>query len=474
MNDNQCLWGGRFTETPDAALLAFGASLAVDRRMWREDIAGSIAHAQMLAATGVLSASDVEDITAGLNRIAELFEADRFEFAETDEDIHTAIERALVADIGVAGQRLHTGRSRNDQVATDTRLYIKARSQQLLEQLHTLCEVLLNVAEANIEAVMPGYTHLQKAQPVLFAHHLLVYFWMFQRDRMRMQAARSAANASPLGAAALAGTGYPLDRAMTADRLGFTDEADRPVVIPNSMDAVSDRDYLLDTLYAASTTMMHLSRLCEELILWSTDEFGFITLSDAYSTGSSIMPQKKNPDFAELIRGKTGRVYGSLMGLLTVLKGLPLTYNKDMQEDKEATFDALDTLQNCLSAAGGMLMTMTVNSDRMLAGANRGFMAATDLADWLVRQGVPFRQAHEIVGSLVLLAERRGVGLDGLTLPELQAVSELLTDEALAVLDIKTVVAARTTYGGTAPERVREQIALARLELDKSEKPDVE
>ena len=321
---HKTLWGGRFESTPSAALLAFGASINVDSRMWREDIDGSLAHARMLLAVGILSADDLAKIEDGMAKITAQFESESFIFIDSDEDIHTAIERALVAEIGDAGKRLHTGRSRNDQVATDTRLYVKARLSVIENALQALQQVLIDVAEANQNVIMPGYTHLQKAQPVLFAHHILAYFWMLSRDRMRIQAAHASANASPLGAAALAGTSYPLDRAQTATELGFLDAEGTPQVIPNSMDAVSDRDFLLDALYAASTTMMHLSRLCEELIIWSTEEFGFITLSDGYSTGSSIMPQKKNPDFAELVRGKTGRVFGDLIALLTVLKGLPL------------------------------------------------------------------------------------------------------------------------------------------------------
>ena len=467
MSDKPYLWGGRFEETPSASLLAFGASLPVDSRMWREDIAGSLAHAHMLGTVGVISAEDVIAIEGGLARIAATLEAGEFHYAEADEDIHTAIERALVEDIGDAGRRLHTGRSRNDQVATDTRLYLKARTASLLDQLSALRKVLIEVAEANIDVVMPGFTHLQKAQPVLFAHHLLAYYWMFHRDSQRLQAAWSSANASPLGAAALAGTSYPLDRAQSARELGFVDADGQAVVIPNSMDAVSDRDFLLDALYASSTTMMHLSRLCEELILWATEEFGFIALSDAYSTGSSIMPQKKNPDFAELVRGKTGRVFGDLMALLTVLKGLPLAYNKDMQEDKEAAFDALDTLELSLATVGGMLSTMKVKASRTSAAAAGGFMAATDLADWLAQRGMPFREAHAVVGRLVLTAEKTGRTLQQLSLEELREASEMFDQSVFAALDIAAVVAARTTEGGTAPERVREQLGLAKAALER-------
>ncbi|MDR0308865.1 MAG: argininosuccinate lyase, partial [Coriobacteriales bacterium] len=363
------LWGGRFQAVPDANVQAFGASLPVDQRLWREDITGSKAHARMLATVGVITAADAEAIINGLESIAQRIGAGDFVFDIRDEDIHMSIERALIEEIGEAGKRLHTARSRNDQVALDTRLYMKRRTTELMQRLMELRQVLLDVASAHKTIIMPGYTHLQKAQPLLFAHHLLSYYWMFSRDWQRMLAAHWAANVSPLGACALAGTSYPLDRQQTARELGFVDADGTASVIPNSMDAVSDRDYLLDALYTCSTTMMHLSRLSEELVLWSSDEFGFITLDDRYATGSSIMPQKKNPDFAELIRGKTGRVYGDLVGLLTVLKGLPLAYNKDLQEDKEGAFDAMDTLGLSLQIMSGMISTLQVNSQRMGAGA---------------------------------------------------------------------------------------------------------
>ena len=370
-----------------------------------------------------------------------------------------SIERQLTARIGEAGGRLHTARSRNDQVATDTRLYAKQQATALAEQLLEFRAVLLRLAGEHGEVIMPGYTHLQKAQPVLFAHHMLAYYWMLARDFRRMLAARDAADLSPLGAAALAGTGHPIDRQQTAAALGFA------AVIPNSLDAVSDRDFLLDLVYACTVTMLHLSRLCEELILWSSNEFGFITLSDGYSTGSSIMPQKKNPDFAELVRGKTGRVVGDLVGLLTVLKGLPLAYNKDMQEDKEGAFDAIDTLSASLKAVTGMLATMQVNADVMLKAAHGGYMAATDLADFLAEQGLPFREAHEIVGRFVLTAEKQGKALDEFTLQELQAVSPIFDEQAMAVLKIEKVVARRQSEGGTAAEQVSAQLKLAEAKL---------
>ncbi|MDD6290121.1 MAG: argininosuccinate lyase, partial [Eggerthellales bacterium] len=403
------MWGGRFEASPSEFTQVFGASLPVDQRMWKADIAGSVAHSAMLGRQGVISQEDVEAIHKGLDQIGQQIEAGEFQFDINDEDIHMSIERNLTERIGAAGGRLHTGRSRNDQVATDTHLHCKGLAQELISLVVDLRAALLDVADQNFGVVMPGYTHMQKAQPVLFSHHLLAYYWMFTRDCTRLKAAFDAADCMPLGSAALAGTTFPLDREFTASELGFSG------VYPNSMDAVSDRDFLLDLSYACSVTMMHLSRLCEEIIYWSSDEFRFIRLSDAYSTGSSIMPQKKNPDFAELIRGKTGRVYGDLVQLLTVMKALPLAYNKDMQEDKEGVFDAVDTLGDSLVVMTGMIRTMTVNADRMRAGAHGGFMAATDLADYLVGKGMPFRDAHAVVGKLVLDCEKAGKTLQELT-----------------------------------------------------------
>jgi argininosuccinate lyase len=465
---NTALWGGRFENVPNSMLKSvlqdFGASLPVDRHLWAQDIAGSRAHAHMLAKQGIISNEDAAAIDEGLDTITTAFERGEFDFDLADEDIHMSIERALTDLVGDAGRRLHTARSRNDQVATDTRLCARQQAKALARQLVTLRLTLIELVQDNTAVIMPGYTHLQKAQPVLFAHHMLAYFWMFTRDFSRMLAAHDAADSSPLGAAALAGTGHPLDRAQTAAELGFTS------IIPNSLDAVSDRDFLLDLIYACTVTMVHLSRLCEELILWSSDEFGFITMSDVLSTGSSIMPQKKNPDYAELVRGKTGRVIGDLVGLLTVLKGLPLAYNKDLQEDKEGTFDAIDTLALSLAAVEGMLATMTVNAEVMRAGAQGGFMAATDLADFLAERGVPFRDAHGVVGRLVLMAEKSGRSLEELTLDELREASPLFDEEALKALEIENVVARRTSEGGTAPVRVAEQLALAQktLEADKN------
>ncbi len=459
-DDHTPLWGGRFEKAPAAALQEFGASLPVDKRLWAQDIAGSKAHARMLAAQGILSQEDAELIVAGLDAIGEQIAAGDFDFDIVDEDIHMSIERALTERIGDAGRRLHTGRSRNDQVATDARLYCKQQASALAGQLLKARETLILVAQAHRDVILPGYTHMQKAQPVLFSHHLLAYSWMLARDFKRMIAARDAADASPLGAAALAGTSYPLNRQQTAAELGFS------AVIPNSLDAVSDRDFMLDLVYACSTAMIHLSRLSEELILWSTEEFGFITLDDTYATGSSIMPQKKNPDFAELVRGKTGRVVGDLVGLLTVLKGLPLAYNKDLQEDKEGTFDAIDTLSASLAAVTGMLATLRVNADVMLEAAQGGFMAATDLADFLVGTGMPFREAHEVVGRIVLHAEKKQCTLQQISMAELREFSAAFDESVSEVIDIAAVVSRRTTEGGTSPSSVEIQIAQARKQLE--------
>ena len=453
------LWGGRFEGGVSAFTQEFGASLEVDKHMAQQDIRGSIAHATMLAEQGVISDEDRAAIVGGLEQISAEIEAGDFAWDINDEDVHMAIERTLTERIGAAGGRLHTGRSRNDQVATDIRLLAKDLCDELIEGNRELRRTLVDVSERNLDVVMPGYTHLQHAQPVLLSHHLLAYFWMFNRDATRLQAARDAADANPWGAAALAGTTYPLDRARTTELLGFTR------VIPNSLDAVSDRDYLLDLEYACAVSMMHLSRLCEEIVLWSSSEFGFVTLSDAYSTGSSIMPQKKNPDFAELTRGKTGRVYGDLMALLTTCKSLPLAYNKDLQECKEGPIDAARTLGDCMAIMAGMLDTLTVNRDVMLASAGTGFSAATDVADYLAKRGMPFREAHAVVGHLVLECEKRGCGLEDLTLEELRAASELFDADIVGELDPSAIARARTTYGGTGNDAVAAQLAEARATL---------
>ena len=458
------LWGGRFSAAPTGELERFGASLPFDKRMWRQDIRGSKAHAAMLAHQGVISQEDADAIRAGLDDIAAQIERGEFTFdVDRDEDIHMAIERVLTENIGAAGGRLHTGRSRNDQTAVDTHLIARDLADEILASLAKLEAVLLDRAEGEFGVVMPGYTHMQPAQPVLLSHHLLAYFWMFNRDFRRVSAARQAANVCPLGAAALAGTTYPLDRFMTAETLGFSGPT------ANSMDSVSDRDYLLDLIYACSVCQVHLSRLCEELVWWSSAEFGFVEMDDAHSTGSSIMPQKKNPDFAELVRGKAGRVVGDLTSLLVAVKGTPLTYDKDLQEDKEPLFDAADTVLGSLMACTGMLATCTFKEERMREASHEGYMAATDLADYLVGKGLPFRQAHAVVGRIVGDCVREGVTLQQLSTDELRSYSELFDDDAHEALDIDNIVRRRTTFGGTGHEAVRAQLKLATEALEADE-----
>ncbi len=457
------LWSGRFVEGADESTQAFGASLPVDKELSAEDIAGSKAHATMLAGCGIISTDDAKAIQDGLDQIADDIESGRFTFDVNDEDIHMAIESKLTEMIGQAGARLHTGRSRNDQVATDTRLHMKRRALALMQANCRFRRVLLEKAEACLGIILPGYTHMQHAQPVLFSHHLLAYSWMFARDFTRLKAAYDAADANPLGSAALAGTTYPLDRFQTTELLGFSHP------IPNSMDAVSDRDFLLDIMYAASVSCLHLSRLCEEIILWSTSEFGFVTLSDAFSTGSSIMPQKKNPDFAELIRGKSGRVVGDLVSLMVTLKGLPLAYNKDLQEDKECALDAVRTLEDCLMCASGMIETMSVNEEVMFAQTKRGHLAATDVADYLAKRGVPFRRAHEIVGHLVLLCEERGCQLEDLSIDDYRAECDLFEEDIMDEMRMDKIVDARKTYGGTGTDAVRAQMEEAAASLREDE-----
>lgn len=453
------LWSGRFTENVSEFTQRFGASLPVDKALYAQDIAGSKAHAKMLATVGVISEDDAQQIAAGLDRVKADIESGDFTFDINDEDIHMSVEKALTAEIGDAGARLHTGRSRNDQVATDTRLYAKQRATDLMRANVALRHALIGQAEANFGVILPGYTHLQHAQPVLFSHHMLAYVWMLARDYRRLQAARDAADACPLGAAALVGTTYPLDRQMTAGELGFAS------VIPNSLDAVSDRDFLLDLDYACAVSCMHLSRLCEELVLWSTSEFGFTELSDAFSTGSSIMPQKKNPDFAELIRGKTGRVIGNLVSLLVTMKALPLAYNKDLQEDKYGAIDSAKTLEDCLQCAAGMIETMSIKPENMLKQAKLGHLAATDVADYLAKRGLPFRHAHEVVGHLVLLCEQRGCNLDDLSFDDFKAASPLFKEDIVKALDLPSIVAARTTEGGTGEAAVTQQMEKAKAAL---------
>ena len=447
------LWSGRFTENVSEFTQRFGASLPIDKALYAQDIAGSKAHARMLGEQGVISKDDVALIERGLDNIKDRIEAGNFPFDINDEDIHMSIEKALIQDIGEAGARLHTGRSRNDQVITDTRLFAKKRCSDLMRANLALRHELVKQAEKNFDVILPGYTHMQHAQPVLLSHHLLAYAWMLSRDFARLVAARDAADVNPLGSAALAGTTYPLDRRMTADELGFSS------VTQNSLDAVSDRDFLLDLLYACTVSSIHLSRLAEEIVLWSTTEFGFITLSDAFSTGSSIMPQKKNPDFAELVRGKTGRVVGDLVALLMTLKSLPLAYNKDLQEDKEGAIDAAATLEDCMNCMSGMISTMKVNEDAMATQAKKGYLAATDVADYLAKKGLPFRRAHEIVGHLVLLCDQRGCDLEDLTLDDFKAESDLFESDIVNCLSLRDIANARLTEGGTGHDAVAVQLS---------------
>ena len=451
------MWGGRFEASPDEVMEAINASIDFDRRLYAEDIAGSIAHVTMLAKQGIVTQDDADAIADGLRRVQAEIEAGGFPFDRALEDIHMNIEARLAALIGPAAGRLHTARSRNDQVATDLRLWLRERLDQADEACRALQAALIDRAEEHAATVMPGFTHLQVAQPVSFGHHLLAYVEMIGRDRGRLADCRKRLNESPLGAAALAGTSFPIDRAMTAELLGF----DRPAA--NSIDAVSDRDFVVEALAAASLIAMHLSRFAEELVLWSSAQFNFIGLSDRFSTGSSIMPQKRNPDAAELVRGKTGRIVGALIGLLTMMKGLALTYSKDMQEDKEPLFDAFDTLALCLAATTGMVRDMTVNADAMARAAGTGHATATDLADWLVRDaGVPFREAHAITGRIVRLADENGCDLKDLALAGLQDIEPMITADVVALLDPATAIARRTSEGGTAPSEVAKQVARAR------------
>ncbi|GEO79973.1 argininosuccinate lyase [Pararhodospirillum oryzae] len=451
------IWGGRFASGPSAVMEAINASIGFDKRLYRQDIAGSRAHAAMLVAVGLLTEADGQAIDQGLARILTEIDSGVFPFSTRLEDIHMNVETRLKDLIGEAAGRLHTARSRNDQVATDFRLWIRDAIDFVDGALATLQHTLIDRAEEYAATVMPGFTHLQTAQPVTLGHHLLAYVEMLGRDRGRFADARARLNECPLGSAALAGTGFPIDRFMTAQALGF----DRPCA--NSLDGVSDRDFALEYLAAASVCAIHLSRLAEELVVWTSAQFAFVRLPDAYSTGSSIMPQKRNPDAAELVRAKAGRVIGALNSLLVVMKGLPLAYSKDMQDDKEPVFEATDTLELCLAAMTGMIAHMTADPVRLRAAAGQGFTTATDLADWLVRRlGTPFRDAHAVAGRLVRLAETRGVGLEELSLAEMQTIEPRLTEEAAAVLSVDASVQARTSYGGTAPERVRAACQAAR------------
>ncbi|WP_022705833.1 argininosuccinate lyase [Paracoccus zeaxanthinifaciens] len=448
------MWGGRFAAGPDAIMEAINASIGFDRRLYAQDIRGSRAHAAMLAAQGIISDTDAEAIREGLLTVLSEIEAGNFPFRTALEDIHMNVEARLKEIIGEPAGRLHTGRSRNDQVATDFRLWVRDQCDAAIEGLEALIRACLGQAEAGADWVMPGFTHLQTAQPVTWGHHMMAYVEMFGRDLSRFRDARARMNESPLGAAALAGTGYPIDRQATARDLGF----DRPMA--NSLDAVSDRDFALEFLSCASICAVHLSRLSEELVIWSSAQFRFVSMSDKWSTGSSIMPQKRNPDAAELIRAKIGRILGGTVALFTVMKGLPLAYSKDMQEDKEQVFDAADNLLLSLAAMSGMITDLTANRDRLEGAASAGFSTATDLADWLVRElGLPFRDAHHVTGSLVAMAETRGIDLPDLTLEDMRSVHDGITQDVFGVLGVHNSVASRQSYGGTAPDQVRAQIA---------------
>ena len=456
------LWGGRFTKETDKLVYNFNASISFDQKFYKQDIMGSRAHVKMLAKQGILTEEERDQILEGLDGILKDVENGTLEITSEYEDIHSFVEANLIDRIGDPGKKLHTGRSRNDQVALDMKLYVRDEIDEIDGELKELLTELLSLMSDNVETYMPGFTHLQKAQPVTLAHHIGAYFEMFRRDRERMADIRKRMNLCPLGAGALAGTTYPLDREYTARLLGF----DGPT--RNSMDSVSDRDYVIELLSALSTIMMHLSRFSEEIILWNSNEYGFVEIDDAYSTGSSIMPQKKNPDIAELLRGKTGRVYGALMSILTIMKGIPLAYNKDMQEDKELTFDAIDTVKGCLRLFAGMISTMEFRKEVMEASAKKGFTNATDAADYLVNHGVPFRDAHGIVGRLVLLCIDRGISLDELPLEEYQKISPVFEEDIYDAVSMKTCVEKRETYGAPGPDVMRKVIAVNREYLEKN------
>ncbi|MFS8500731.1 MAG: argininosuccinate lyase [Caldicoprobacter sp.] len=453
-------WGGRFEKETSKEVDEFHSSIHFDHRLYKQDILGSIAHATMLGKQGIILPEEAKAICDGLKQILKDIEEGRVTFSVASEDIHMNIESLLIDRIGDVGKKLHTARSRNDQVALDIRMYTKEAIDEIIKLLLALEEQLLNLANRHKETIMPGYTHLQKAQPVTLGHHLMAYFEMFRRDVERLKDALKRTDVMPLGSGALAGTTYPLDRDYVAQQLGFS------AISRNSMDAVADRDFVLEFLSCASIIMMHLSRFCEELILWSTDEFKFIEMDDSYSTGSSIMPQKKNPDVAELIRGKTGRVYGDLMALLTTMKGLPLAYNKDMQEDKEPLFDAVDTVKSCLSVFTDMLKTLKVYPENMLKQAARGFINATDAADYLVNKGVPFRDAHHIVGRIVLYCIQNGKVLEELTLEEYQQFSDKFDSHIYDAISLKNCVNRRNIPGGPAPAAVSQAIEEARQWLE--------
>ena len=450
------LWGGRFTKETDRLVYNFNASISFDKKFYKQDMQGSMAHVRMLAKQGILTKEEQDQILEGIQGILADVENGTLEISEEYEDIHSFVEANLIERIGEPGKKLHTGRSRNDQVALDMKLYIREEVQAVDGLVRELLEVLLKQMEEHTETVMPGFTHLQKAQPITLSHHLGAYFEMFRRDRERLSDLYERMNYCPLGAGALAGTTYPLDRAYTAELLGFSGPT------WNSMDSVSDRDYLIELLSALSTIMMHLSRFSEEIIIWNTNEYRFVEIDDAYSTGSSIMPQKKNPDIAELVRGKTGRVYGALVSLLTTMKGLPLAYNKDMQEDKELTFDAVDTVKGCLALFRGMLDTMKYNGRNIADSARNGFTNATDAADYLVNHGVPFRDAHGIIGRLVLFCIEKGKAIEELSLEELKGISPVFEEDLYEAVSLKNCVDKRETLGAPGEKAMEQEIAASR------------
>ena len=450
------LWGGRFTKETDKLVYNFNASISFDQKFFKQDLEGSIAHAVMLEKQGIISLAEKDAIVKGITEIRDEVENGTLEITDEYEDVHSFVEANLIKKIGDAGKKLHTGRSRNDQVALDMRLYTRMEVLETDKLLKILLEELVTIMENNLDTYMPGFTHLQKAQPVTLAHHVGAYFEMFKRDRLRLRDIYYRMNYCPLGAGALAGTTYPLDRIYTASLLGF----EGPTA--NSMDSVSDRDYLIEYLSALSTIMMHLSRFCEEIIIWNSNEYGFVEIDDTYSTGSSIMPQKKNPDIAELIRGKTGRVYGALISLLTTMKGIPLAYNKDMQEDKELTFDAIDTVKGCISLFTGMMHTISFRKDVMEVSAMKGFTNATDAADYLVKHGVPFRDAHSIIGQLVLYCIKEDKAIDELSIEELKAISPVFEADVYEEISLETCVNKRLTYGAPSPEVMNQVILQCR------------
>jgi argininosuccinate lyase len=455
------LWGGRFTKETNKLVEKFTASISFDQKLAKEDIAGSLAHVQMLGECGIIPMEDAQKIKDGVLSIKKLVDDHKVEFSVEDEDIHMNIEKLLIEKIGPVGGKLHTGRSRNDQVATDMHLYLRTKTTELIKLVEDVQQALIEQAKEHVQTLIPGYTHLQRAQPVSFAHHLMAYFWMFERDKERLIDSLKRINWLPLGAGALAGTTFPINRERVAELLGFE------TVYPNSMDAVSDRDFILEFLSIGSIIMTHISRLSEELVIWSSQEFQFVELDDSFCTGSSIMPQKKNPDVPELLRGKTGRTYGNLIGLLTVLKGLPLAYNKDLQEDKEGMFDTVETLEGSLMLLAPMIESMTVNKDVMRKAINNDFSNATDIADYLVRKGLPFRDAHEVIGKIVLYAIQSNKFLLDLSFEEYQGFSPLFDDDIYVVLAPEHVVGVRNSFGGTAPEQVEKQIQLAEGKLQR-------